>query len=136
MTDNEIIKALECCKVCSSPEYCRECPYVECTTVKGCVGEMLTDALDLINRQKAEIERLKEMNEFHRKTITENAQKALEVTLDEIGKAKAEAIKEFAERLKASQIITHRSKEGFCVYEFDDELIDTLVEKYNQLWVD
>ena len=58
MTDNEIIKALECCNVCSSPEYCGECPYVECTTVKGCVGEMLTDALDLINRQKAEVERL------------------------------------------------------------------------------
>ena len=46
-----------------------------------------------------------------------------------IKSAKSEAIKDFAERLKASQIITHRSKEGFCVYEFDDELIDTLVEE-------
>ena len=58
MTDNKTIKALECCKVCSSPEHCGECPYVECTTTKGCVGEMLTDVLDLINRQKAEIEEL------------------------------------------------------------------------------
>ena len=56
MTDNEIIKALECCNVCSFPEYCGECPYVECTTKKGCVDEMLTDALDLINRQQSEIE--------------------------------------------------------------------------------
>ena len=51
------------------------------------------------------------------------------MTESEIRDIRAEAIKEFAERLKASQIITHRSKEGVCVYEFDDELIDTLVEE-------
>lgn len=35
--------------------------------------------------------------------------------------------KDLAERLKSKQIISHKSKEGYCVYEFDDELIDNLV---------
>ena len=38
-------------------------------------------------------------------------------------------VKEFTERLKASQTITRHSKEGQCVYEYDDELIDTIAEK-------
>ncbi len=38
-------------------------------------------------------------------------------------------VKDFAERLKASQTITCHSKEGQCVYEYDDELIDTIAEK-------
>ena len=54
---------------------------------------------DEVSEQKAEIERLKEENKFHRKTITENAQRALEVTIEEIEKAKSEAIKEFEERV-------------------------------------
>lgn len=50
MTDNEIIKALECC---SEDGNCRECLYRE----KGC--EFEKDALDLINRQQEEIDKLK-----------------------------------------------------------------------------
>ena len=53
MTDNEIIKALECCGI---KHCCEECPYkgVKCKLMNG----VLSDALDLINRQQAEIERL------------------------------------------------------------------------------
>ena len=81
MTDNEIIKALECCKdpECTS---CKECPAYE--IYKDCMGCVLSEAIDLINRQKAEIEDLKDKNEH------------LVVFLAE---AKPEAIKEFAERL-------------------------------------
>ena len=46
---------------------------------------------------------------------------------------KSEAIKEFAERLKSKMIITHKSKEGYCVYEFDDELIDNLVKEMTDI---
>ena len=57
MTDNEIIKALECCTD-ESYENCNECPYstdtLSCERLK-----LLEDSLELINRQKAEIERLK-----------------------------------------------------------------------------
>ena len=38
-------------------------------------------------------------------------------------------VKALAERLKASQTITCHSKEGQCVYEYDDELIDSIVEE-------
>ena len=51
MTDNEIIKALECC----GRENCFGCPY------RGKCHQgnpMITDALNLITRQKAEIEKL------------------------------------------------------------------------------
>ena len=53
LTDNEIIKALECC--CGTAhDSCRDCPYDDI----GCEDELEKDALNLINRQKAEIEKL------------------------------------------------------------------------------
>ena len=59
MTDNEIIKALECCAKGGHCSGC--CPYddddVDCN---NCTSRLTSDALDLINRQKAEIERLKD----------------------------------------------------------------------------
>ena len=58
MTDNEIIKALECC---GSPyNRCLECPLCEMEKVK-CFTELTANALDLINRQKAEINNLENL---------------------------------------------------------------------------
>ena len=58
MNDNEIIKALECCVEIGEND-CQNCPYFNDVSC-GCRNyENLKDALDLINRQKAEIERLK-----------------------------------------------------------------------------
>ncbi len=53
MTDNEIIKALECCEK-PVGKGCKECPLynTDCTAIN--LGAI---ALDLINRQKAEIEK-------------------------------------------------------------------------------
>ena len=62
MTYEQIIKALECCKYSVNNKDCGRCPYVECETQIGCVGELLTNTLELIKRQKEEIERLKTMN--------------------------------------------------------------------------
>lgn len=53
MTDNEIIKALECC---SGLDGCKECPAKEYNL--ECSDVLKFNALKLINRQKAEIERL------------------------------------------------------------------------------
>ena len=58
MTDSEIIKALECCNV--GP--CPSCPLF----VKGaghCVIDLKREALGLVKRQAAEIERLKQNTE-------------------------------------------------------------------------
>ena len=58
-TDNEIIKALECCG--KGFGNCEGCPYDDdyhdCVTNDG-KTLIMQDCIDLINRQKAEIERL------------------------------------------------------------------------------
>ena len=80
MTDEQIIRAADICRTGK----CNGCPYHELYTA-GCVGFLMKDALDLINRQKAEIERLQTRND----------------ELNILNKTAAqEAIKEFAERLK------------------------------------
>lgn len=53
-TDKEIVKALECCFVMSN---CKGCPCRE-SAEPCCLGEIGVQAFSLINRQKAEIERL------------------------------------------------------------------------------
>ena len=93
MTDNEIIKALECCVKDDEGVrgFCNKgCPLFG----KGedCPEFLRRNALDLINRQKAEIERLKDYNE--------NLLSANTALSNEILEIRTEAIKEFAERLK------------------------------------
>lgn len=53
MTDEMIIKALECC---NCREWCADCPLKDNDYCKDVFSHQ---AVDLINRQKAEIERLK-----------------------------------------------------------------------------
>ena len=84
MTDNEIIKDLEC--LINN--------WSEFSSYRACI--MVYNALDLINRQKAEIEMLKQSQVIH-VDISEQFKKECEY---EIKAAKGEAIKEFAERLK------------------------------------
>lgn len=82
MTDNEIIKALGCC---CEDTYCDGCPY---KNKDECITSLNADAINLINHQKAEVERLQKEN--HR--------------FANIGKMyseiKSEARKELADRLK------------------------------------
>ena len=62
MTDNEIIKALEC----ASYYDCDKCPHHQenCDDRIADQYELSKDALDLINRLQAEIERLKAENKY------------------------------------------------------------------------
>jgi hypothetical protein len=87
--------------------------------------QMAKETFDMLTRQKAEIERLKEENKFHRKTITENAQRALEVTIEEIENAKSEAYREFAEKVKS------KADRGFWQEHsyVDTEDIDTTLKE-------
>lgn len=61
MTDEEIIKALEC--LIGEPKLCRECPYDGTEHYPFCREHCAKDALDLIKRQQAEIERYKKLEE-------------------------------------------------------------------------
>ena len=93
MTDNDIIKASECCG-CDNYQ-CDNCPYAykTCTVYK--------DSIDLINRQKAEIERLREETA---ELIDDRYATQLLCHLikkeDDTRNVRSDAIKEFAERLK------------------------------------
>lgn len=112
MTDNEIIKALECCMSDNPP--CTTCKYDGDTiTVDECMGELMKDALDLINRQKANAEGLT------------NAVKYLN---EQLSSARAEAVKEFAERLKFEKA-TGMNWFGKEHYSVKVEEIDNLVKE-------
>ena len=119
MTDNEIIKALECCRDAESVFDCQNCPYIECTNKKGCITELHGDILDLIKRQQAEIERLRNTVKTDFLTVTEK----LKFSQSEIGDIRTEAIKEFAERLKSECFIDR----GFAVMDY--EKIDTIAKE-------
>ena len=58
MTDNEIIKALECCVT----NDCTKCKAYDETNgeIVDCLHAICRNALDLINRQKARIKELEE----------------------------------------------------------------------------
>ena len=83
MTDNDIIKALECCRVGKREHDCKKCPLY--CRVPAWMCHLTADALDFITRQKAEIEALKLINSTYC---------AETIIIREI------AIKEFAVRLK------------------------------------
>lgn len=92
MTDEQIIKALECCV---KTEFISDCAKCEMFAF-DCKDILIENALDLINRQKAENERTeKELTEYKLRL------KMSECTVDEI---KSEAIKEFAEKLKKTEV--------------------------------
>lgn len=99
-TDEEITKALQCCsEPCAE---CDECP-LYCIGANCSSFELQRYALDLINRQKAEIEKLKSKNEI----LSYNADNAFQEGLNECRELfepeiKFEAYKEFAERIKMS----------------------------------
>jgi hypothetical protein len=127
MTDKEIIKALECCKKLKydswseNKKICEEeCPYkANCYDEEKNIN-MMSEVLDLINRQKAENKELKtgnlilsqkRFNIFERIEFTDKLKK----------QTKSEAIKEFAERLKDEASEKVGVDEDFLYYDFDDE---------------
>lgn len=86
MTDTEIIKALECC----CKDDCDNCP----NTFGNCYSNLAGYALDLINRQQAEIERLKKKVEG----LSEVLSDSIRIRYKE---AQSEAVKEFADEFKS-----------------------------------
>lgn len=114
MKDNEIIKALECCLTIEGNS-CGGCPVEKgCITDEG-VNVLHKHALDLINRQQAEIERYKGVIKLLEKDVLT---------------AKTEAVKEFAERLKSLQIGLEIS--GESLYYIPIDCIDNLVKEMTE----
>lgn len=100
-TDEEIIKNLECH---INAEDCVSCEMFGC-----CEEIILTErVLDLINRQKAEIERLN-------KKVEELSDVLSDTIRIRYAEAKTEAYKEFAERLKQSTVTAVVGNEIYAV---------------------
>ena len=110
MEDKEIIKALECCS--NADEDCENCILNEFCDKHS--FELIKGVYDLINRQKAEIERLK----YNLKAV-----------LDEKSDH-SEAIKEFAERLKGALSLNVRISNEDYVDIAED--IDNLVKEFKE----
>lgn len=95
MTDNEIIKGLECCVI----KDCGNCPV---NHIGFCVDDAMKEALALINRQKAEIERLQECPKCVYAYDGETMEYCVEGPCPNFKTAaeiRAEAVKEFAEKV-------------------------------------
>ena len=102
MTDNEIIKALECCFTNDfGKTNCNKCAFY--TATAKCMDDMQNAVIDLINRQKAEIERLT-AKILVKDNINDYNTAQLRIAREELRTAKSEAIKEFVERVKRTSI--------------------------------
>ena len=113
MTDKEIIQALECC--IDYPSCPTDCPLYE--QPMDCLLKLSKPTLNLIKRQKAEIESLRESFNFDFDNFASEYD----------SKIKAEAIKEFAERLKAKVQKPEYPREDFFVCESDiEELLEEM----------
>ena len=117
-TDDEIIKVLECF---AYSDGCERCQYS-----KQCDGaEHSINALDLITRQKSEIERLELANDEKFRQWDILAEKAKQHYADLYNEAKdilkAEAYKEFAEKLKEKIGECHIVSDGeYCGFDCGD----------------
>lgn len=105
MTDNEIVKALECCVGCD----CKHCPYYDGDTdneAAHCKDSLIMDALKVVNLQKHGIFSLIQQNKtlltFYGLQTEEQVKQIMSETRTATAKIRAEAIKKFAERLKAT----------------------------------
>lgn len=111
MTDEQIVKALECCIESNIPEACNKCPLKRDNgNISECLEQKEKLSLDLIKRQKEEIEESKTKIERLKQIIDEQdkeiikLQKRIIFWREDLNyqpeKIKSEAIWEFAERLK------------------------------------
>lgn len=150
MTNKEIIKAMEC--LSGFALKCRECPYSSKYKFPLCQQQVAKDALDLIKNQQAEIKVLKsdyattKQDYEHYKSVLEDKQKLVEKLNQKlinafklVEKAKTEAYKEFAERLKAKCHNYYPSIDSYCVgvkavgFKDIDNLVKEVVGDNNEI---
>lgn len=156
MTDEQLIKALECCTI-GTFACGKECPYYSSKSnlkVSSCRFELMCEISDLIDRQKAEIERLNIECQSMRNAANslkmhyEEAQAEIEnykhldvilhTAIDKLtANIKSEAVKEFAERLKetiTNAINTYYNSNGGGYYLAEDTIedIDNLAKEMTE----
>ena len=135
MTDKEIIKAFEACLNRLNRCVCTidDCPYAD---NNECSIDLWKDALDLINRQQQEIERLKEDIDVLKSELNDCECKNYDLENHKIysesvmGKVRAEAIRQFAEKLKEkmNNLVAYKTKKR-DYYIVSKKFIDNLVKE-------
>ena len=133
MTDNDIILGLKC--LADEDEiFCKDCSFRDMDRGFACKKNVSKAAFDLINRQKAEIERLNHI----RAKLSKEFDIWKDIAKREtgyVGIARAEAIKEFAELLKKNaRKYTEYDEGGWgcTVYAVKVEDIDKTVEEMTE----
>lgn len=122
MTDEQVIKAFECCSKIeegSKLERCFECPMFE-EDVDDCTARLFRKGLYLIKRQRSEIERWKSEAIAYYDLWCKG--------MADVQTAKSEAYKEFADRLK-NKI---RDMRFLTEAEYQCEEIDNLVKELTE----
>lgn len=105
MTDNETIKSAMCCS--GEEKDCEHCPYDKKETTRLCIIDLIADLLNIINRQKAEIKRLKEVVE----RLQHHNRALCMLEKQQINRIKSEARKEVADRLKQKKLYSVERRE-------------------------
>lgn len=108
MTEEQIIRALECCK----NDDCDNCP----NTFGNCYANLAGYALDIINRQQEKL-----------KVQANNIHALIKMKDVEMQRIKAEAIKEFVEKLKDMSDVWEDDE--FYFKYVTTEQIDNLVKE-------
>ena len=146
MTDNEIIKALECCFVNRS---CKDCPLDENNEDASCTRIVKNEAAKLCLRQQAEIERLEEKSEEKSteiKALISSVDRLMKVNKQEVieylkkinfnafpkeilNAIKAEALNEFERKIKAHAYYIDTPKEHRVV---DEDDIDAVLKEMTE----
>lgn len=119
LTDEDVVESLERCISTTTDKACAGCPFNKQNLCDIDQWVLERYALDLIKRQKSEIERLKSANDekfrqwdmLAEKTKTHYANLYNEAK----DKLKAEAYKEFAERLKQSTVMAVMGNKIYAV---------------------
>ena len=113
ITDNYIIKDLNRCAN-TDASFCKECTHRNFiySDESSCCIRLMKSAIDLINRQKAEIERLEKEN----------------IQFADIGKIKTEAVKKFLEGKKEVMLSTGMGKYSVSINEVIDSLLEGVEE--------
>ena len=122
MTDEQIVKALECCG--NMNECKKECPLDDLGGIDKCIHTLMLNALDLIKRQQAEIEDLKADKE-----ALINGQLTIQKMYIE---ARDKAVREFAEKLK-SRIRKDIDEQGMFPLPYTKKAYDTVMIFINNL---
>jgi predicted RNase H-like nuclease (RuvC/YqgF family) len=118
MTDNEIIKALECCSTYKGK--CTDCPAFVKVDRSNC-KKVLLGAVEIINRLQAENERLQEAIDEQDIEISR-----LYKRIDE---TKAEAYTDFAESLKKDFDNPRIQKFGLDFVKFLKNIVDNRLKE-------